>query len=82
MASFSNGSEGCAYEAAYCDRCVNYRDKGDGRGPGCAIWDAHLLFAYEECNSNSNAKEILDMLIPETEGRPGECSLFQAADDE
>ena len=44
MAYFPNGTAGTMYQERYCCRCLNYRDKGDGRGPGCAVWDAHLLF--------------------------------------
>lgn len=84
MAYFPNGMAGEAYIERYCLKCVNWRDLGDGRGPGCAIWDAHLLYSYEECNNDgkdgrphSNAKDILDLLIPnEDDGFPAQCSMF------
>lgn len=38
---------------------------------------AHILYAYEECNSKSNAKSILDLLIPEQNDFPAECSMFK-----
>src|SRR5690349_19815070 len=93
MAYFPNGTAGMLYEEQYCYNCRNYRDKGDGRGFGCAIWDAQLLYSYDECNNDgkthiidgvphvnpplSNAKAMLDMLIPEdAEGFPAECSMF------
>lgn len=78
MAYFSNGCEGDAYEAEYCNRCVNWRDKNDDRGPGCPVWDCHLLFAYDECNRKSNAKTMLDLLIPMMKNKPyaAECSMF------
>jgi hypothetical protein len=93
MAYFPNGTSGMMYQEKWCFRCKNYRDKGDGRGHGCVIWDAHLLWSYEECNNNgktytidgatktnpplSNAKAMLDMLIPMDENHfPAECSMF------
>ena len=90
MGYFSNGTEGEMFQEAFCERCVNWRDLDDGRGPGCPVWDAHLTFAYEECNSESNAKTILDMLItPKTitasDGFPlpiNECAMFLPGGDE
>ena len=69
MAYFSNGSEGADYEEFYCSRCVHSdlapdKEIGDADNPACPIWMAHLFFAYEECNATSNAKTMLDMLIP------------------
>jgi hypothetical protein len=75
MGYFSNGTEGEMFVETYCHRCVNWRDLDDGRGPGCPVWDAHLLFAYEECDSGSNAKVILDMLIPRRT-ITNECAMF------
>lgn len=62
MGYFSNGTEGAMFEEAFCVRCVHY-DHELGVDKPCPVWMAHLLFAYDECNSNSNAKTILDMLI-------------------
>ena len=61
---FANGTEGEMFRESYCYHCANWRDLNDGRGPGCPIMDAHFVYAREECNSESNAKAILDMLIP------------------
>ena len=58
MGYFSNGSEGDNYEATYCSRCV-HRESDDGTG--CAVWLAHMLYNYDECN---NDKSILHLLIP------------------
>lgn len=58
MGYFSNGTEGEMYESAYCDRCVH---QGPEDGPGCAVWFAHLIHNYDECN---NKDSILHMLIP------------------
>jgi hypothetical protein len=77
MAYFSNGTEGMMYQEQWCDRCQNFRDLDDGRGHGCPIWDAHLLYAYEECGKKSNAKSILDLLIPAgSDHFPAQCSMF------
>ena len=77
MGYFSNGTEGMVFTERYCERCVNWRDLGDGRGPGCPVWDAHFLFAYEECDSGSNAHTILEMLIRQTGAGENECQMFQ-----
>jgi hypothetical protein len=64
MGYFSNGSEGMDYEETYCRRCIHY---GPEEGPGCPIWFAHLLHAYDLCNEDANenpGKQMLDMFIP------------------
>lgn len=88
MAYFSNGTEGMAYQAKYCDRCAN--NDGDG---GCPIWDLHLLWnsaqvdsinaIYEgaslDDNTASGAKHMaLSTFIPEDGGNgwPGQCRMF------
>lgn len=84
MGYFSNGTEGMAFQERYCFHCRNWRDLEDGRGEGCPIWDAHLLYSYELCNSETPGKVILDMLIPRTlikasDGLPvpdNECAMF------
>ena len=73
---FSNGSEGDFYREKFCFKCKNYRDKKDGRGFGCPIWDLHILYNREE-----KFKEVLDFLIPEIKledncGVMQECSMF------
>lgn len=74
------------YEEAYCVRCVHF---GSEEGPGCPVWFAHSMYAYEECNSDSNAKAMLDMLIPRaphtfddgiTHDINGECAMFHPVD--
>ena len=78
MAYFANGLEGDCYTEKYCEHCLNWRD-GD-----CPVWCAHLQFSYEECNSKSNAKQILDMLIPmnpETHFAE-QCAMYKPALDE
>ncbi len=70
MAFFSNGSEGMAYEARYCDKCVNNQD-------GCFILDLHMRRNYQDCN---NPNSILHVLIPRSaDGLDNaQCVMFKA----
>jgi len=74
MGYFSNGTEGMDYEARYCDRCLHQENPD---GTGCAVWLAHLLYNYDDCN---NPKSILHILIPRTKDGIGneQCSMFAA----
>ena len=66
MGYFSNGTEGSMYEGAHCRHCIHYDD--------CAVWDAHLLYNYDECN---NKKSILHYLIPrKADGFNDKCKMF------
>jgi hypothetical protein len=67
MGYFSNGSEGADYEAQWCDRCLHQET--------CAVWLAHLVSNYKECN---NPNSILHMLIPQSaDGLSNErCRMF------
>jgi hypothetical protein len=70
MGYFSNGTEGMDYEAQWCDRCVHQKPD-DG---GCAVWLAHFLHNYKECN---NKDSILHILIPRgAQGENEQCRLF------
>lgn len=68
MGYFSNGSEGMDYELNYCDKCVH-------QNPHCAVWEAHVLRNYEDCN---RPESILHMLIPRSkDGLSNEqCRMF------
>ena len=66
MAYFSNGTEGELYQERYCLRCVH------GQDGACPVWDAHLLFAGCE----EQVQDVLDTLIPNAYGWPGECLMF------
>jgi hypothetical protein len=57
MGYFPNSTEGEMYQEMYCDRCIH----GNG---DCAVWLAHELRNYDDCN---NPQSILHMLIPRTE---------------
>lgn len=71
MGYFSNGTEGESYEAQYCSRCVHQKPD-DG---GCAVFLAHLLHNYDECNKDDS---ILHMLIPRKKVGVGneQCAMF------
>ena len=71
MGYFSNGSEGMDYEAQYCDKC-SHQNGPDGKS-GCAVWLAHMLKNYEECN---NEDSILHLLISRTKTGNGACLMF------
>lgn len=72
MGYFSNGTEGVSYYEEFCSRCLHDVNED------CPVWAAHLMFAYQECNSKSNAKTMLDMLIPQTKDGlgNGRCTMF------
>lgn len=77
MAYFPNGSSGDICMERYCERCLNWADRKDGRGFGCPIWDAHHSGNYEQCK-NKGVKEILEILWPTNKDLfPGECSMFR-----
>lgn len=94
MGYFSNGTEGAMYEERYCSRCVHSdirddKEIGAADNPACPVWFAHLLFAYEETGSESNAEMILDLLIPRvphtftdgiTHDINAECAMFHPRD--
>lgn len=73
MGYFSNGSEGMDYEERYCDRCKH-------QAAGCAVWLAHMLHNYKECN---NKESILNLLIPRSAGGIGneQCKMFLLSPD-
>lgn len=68
MGYFSNGTEGELYQEDYCDRCIHGQD-------GCAVWFAHEMYNYDECN---NKNSILHLLIPRSEDGLGneQCRMF------
>lgn len=70
MGYFSNGREGLAYEAAFCDRCVHMHPEHS-----CPCWDIHMLENYHECN---NPDSVLHKMIPQTKDGLGneQCNFF------
>ena len=77
MGYFSNGSEGCDYENKYCDHCV-HKNGPDGKS-GCAVWLAHMLRNYDECN---NENSILHILIPRKGIENEKCTMFLLKESE
>ena len=73
MGYFSNGTEGDMYEARWCDRCV-HQNGPDGES-GCAVWLAHMIKNYDDCNDDGS---ILHILIPKTKDGLGneKCRMF------
>ena len=70
MGYFSNGTEGMDYEAQWCARCRHHApDEG-----GCAVWLAHLLHNYEECNRPDSILHLLIPRGPQGENQP--CRMF------
>lgn len=72
MAYFPSGTDGRDYEERYCNRCVHEQ--------GCAVWLAHMLHNYRDCNDEGS---ILHMLIPRSEDGLGneECRMFYQDDE-
>lgn len=69
MAYFPNGTAGEMYEAKYCDHCIHQKPD-DG---GCAVWLAHMLHNYDECNKKDS---ILHLLIPRKGVENEQCTMF------
>ena len=78
MAYFSNGSEGDGAREQYCDRCQNWRDRGDGRGDGCPVWDLHMAWNYDAVGKDADETKrlALDVLWPRLKVFNGDCQLF------
>jgi hypothetical protein len=72
MGYFSNGTEAGYYEARYCNYCAHQKpDTG-----GCAVWLAHLIHNYDECNKRDSP---LHILIPRADdGSNKACEMFIA----
>jgi hypothetical protein len=79
MGYFPNGTSGLDYQERVCSRCVNWRDKGDGRGEGCPIIDLHYLWNYDAVGKDADKtkKTALDMFIArDEEGFNKQCEMF------
>lgn len=70
MGYFPNSTSGEMYEEEFCNHCIHFAD-----GAGCAVWNAHLLRNYDECN---NKDSILHLLIPMAENGVynEKCKMF------
>ena len=73
MGYFPNGTSGEIYESEYCSKCV-HRNGPDGKS-GCAVWFAHMMRNYDECNKKDS---ILHMLIPKNDEKlcNDRCLMF------
>ncbi len=69
MGYLPNGAAGDRYEAAYCDHCAHQNHEGEG----CAVWLAHMLHNYDECNKKDS---ILHILIPRNGIENEQCKMF------
>lgn len=71
---FSNGTEARAYEEEWCSRCIHAPT--EEIGSGCAVWGAHLLYNYDECD---NENSILHYFIPLSKSGLGneKCRMFK-----
>lgn len=69
MGYFSNGTEEMIYRDKYCDKCIHDKNQD------CAVYLAHLIHNYDECN---NKNSILHILIPITKDGIGneQCKMF------
>jgi hypothetical protein len=77
MAYFPNGQSGDIYMDRYCFNCTHWKDRDDGRGPGCPVWDLHLVYNYD-----SEHRPMLDSFIPMDEHmNPKECLMFNGQAD-
>jgi hypothetical protein len=72
---FSNGSEGDSYRAQFCDKCANDGDEKDDTG--CAVFDAHLLYNYEQ-HKDEGVRKVLNTLIPREGIWNAQCRMFRA----
>ncbi len=68
MGYFANGTEGESYYEQYCERCIH-----EAEGRQCAVWLAHLVHNYKECNNNES---ILHQLIPRDGCANKQCEMF------
>lgn len=75
MGYFSNGSEGSAYEAKYCENCIHWAAPEGEESKGCPVWDIHFLFSYSQ---TTEQKQIMDMLIPQNKKGTfnDQCTMF------
>ena len=85
MGYFPNGTAGMDFQERFCLRCVNHRDLDDGRGEGCAVWDAHLIAPSQHPEhakseferGQAEATQLLLGVLIEKKGLDNDCKLFQ-----
>jgi hypothetical protein len=70
MGYFPNSDAGLAYEDRWCVRCVH----GPAHNPaGCAVWLAHMLRNYQDCDDTDS---VLHVLIPRKGIENQRCEMF------
>ena len=62
MGYFPNGTAGMLFEEQWCSKCVHQEN--------CAVWTAHMIHNYAECNNDGS---ILHLLIPKDADT---CNMF------
>lgn len=80
MGYFSNGTEGEIYMAAYCHRCLNWKE--DKNGEGCPVMDLHFMHSYDQDKpGNEQIKAVLDLMIPPAPAPEwnAQCAMFTPA---
>ena len=70
MGYFANSTEGEVFQANNCEKCMNWRHDANA-GYGCPVWDAHLLFNYED-----KVKSLLNILIERTKDGGNKCRML------
>ena len=78
MGFFANGTEGEAYQANICERCINFKE--DEYGRTCPVWEIHL--DYNSVQDDNNIEVILSILIPRRGIHNDICAMFHPAKPE
>lgn len=92
MAYFPNGTSGMIYQSEYCENCWNWRDLNDDRGPGCPIWDWHMLWNYDQIASKTDTQKrkvqakvykasLEHFILTGEDGFPKQCLMFLAKNE-
>ncbi len=72
MAYFPNGDACELFQAEHCHDCIHWPDDPS---KGCAVYDVHLLWNYDQIG-NETVKNILSTLIDDEHKPLGEmCSM-------
>jgi hypothetical protein len=74
MGYFSNGTEGEAYTARYCNQCEHDRIWREQEKDPCQVWNMHLIHN----GAKGDLGEQLDQFIPRTKDGLGneQCRMF------
>lgn len=77
MAVFSNGSEGCSFEANVCGHCEHWKFDEKTKTEGCPVWDAHMSYNGDQHTDGklNDLGTVLAMLIPQPDKRGFRCHM-------